>query len=81
MRLLHTRTLELQSFFENIPPYAILSHYWEEEEVVFSDLADLEAAKKKLGFSKIEKTCAQALQDEFDWCWIDTCCIRNLAQM
>ncbi|KAH5121083.1 hypothetical protein HBH71_052550 [Parastagonospora nodorum] len=75
MRLLHTRTLELKSFFENIPPYAILSHCWEEEEVVFSDLADLDAAKKKLGFSKIEKTCAQAVKDGFDWCWVDTCCI------
>ncbi|EAT84174.2 hypothetical protein SNOG_07898 [Parastagonospora nodorum SN15] len=75
MRLLHTRTLELKSFFENIPPYAILSHCWEEEEVVFSDLADLDAAKKKLGFPKIEKTCAQAVKDGFEWCWVDTCCI------
>jgi len=68
MRLLHTRTLELKSFFENIPPYAILSHCWEEEEVVFSDLVDLDAAKRNLGFSNIEKTCAQAVKDGFDWC-------------
>jgi hypothetical protein len=66
MRLLHTRTLELKSIFENIPPYAILSHCWEEEEVVFSDLADLDAAKKKLGFSKIGETCAQAVKDGFE---------------
>jgi hypothetical protein len=75
MRLLNTRTLELHSFFENIPPYAILSHCWEEDEVVFSDLADLDAAKNKLGFAKIEKACAQAVKDEFKYCWIDTCCI------
>jgi hypothetical protein len=34
MRLMDTRTLELKSFFDEIPPYAILSHCWEEEEVI-----------------------------------------------
>jgi hypothetical protein len=75
MRLLDTRTLELKSFFENTPRYAILSHCWEEEEVVFSDLTNLEEARAKKGFSKIEKTSAQAIKDGFDYCWIDTCCI------
>jgi hypothetical protein len=70
-----TRTLELKSFFDEIPPYAILSHCWEEEEVILSDLDDLERAKAKKGFSKIEKTCAQALKDGLDYCWLDQCCI------
>jgi hypothetical protein len=30
MRLLNTRTMKLESYFNNIPPYAILSHCWEE---------------------------------------------------
>ena len=75
MRLLDVRTLTLTSYYDNIPRYAILSHCWEKEEVVFSDLSDLETAKTKRGFSKIGKTCAQAIKDGFDYCWIDTCCI------
>ncbi len=36
MRLIHTSKLELHEFFgDAIPPYAILSHYWEDEEVSF----------------------------------------------
>ncbi|KAI4711172.1 hypothetical protein J4E89_003737 [Alternaria sp. Ai002NY15] len=75
MRLLHVRTLELKTFVDNIPPYAILSHCWTDEEVVFSDLADLKQAKKKTGFAKNEKTCELASKDGFDYAWIDTCCI------
>jgi hypothetical protein len=75
MRLLDARTLELQTFVDNIPPYAILSHCWEDEEVVFSDLSDLQQAEKKKGFEKIKKTCELALYDEVDYVWIDTCCI------
>ncbi|KAH6858958.1 heterokaryon incompatibility protein-domain-containing protein, partial [Alternaria rosae] len=75
MRLLDTRTLELKAFVDSIPPYAILSHCWTDDEVVFSDLADLEQARKKKGFSKIEKTCELAIGDGFDYAWIDTCCI------
>ncbi|KAI4917801.1 hypothetical protein J4E85_009893 [Alternaria conjuncta] len=75
MRLLHTRTLELKTFVGRIPSYAILSHCWEDEEVVFSDLADLEQAKKKKGFAKIEKTCKLAIGDGFHYVWVDTCCI------
>ncbi|KAJ4315329.1 hypothetical protein N0V94_006025 [Neodidymelliopsis sp. IMI 364377] len=75
MRLLNTRTLELKSFVGDAPPYAILSHCWDEEEVVFSDLLNLAEAKRKEGFSKIEKTCEQAVKDGFEYVWIDTCCI------
>jgi hypothetical protein len=75
MRLLDARTLELKTFVDNIPPYAILSHCWEDEEVVFSDLADLDVAKKKKGYGKIEKTCELALHDRLAYVWIDTCCI------
>lgn len=75
MRLLNVHTLKLESFFNNLPPYAILSHCWEEEEVIFCDLADSEAAKTKQGIDKINKTCEQSAKDGLDYCWIDTCCI------
>ena len=75
MRLLNARTLELEEFLDDIPRYAILSHTWEEEEVLFADFQDMACARKKKGFDKISKTCDQAIRDGFDWCWIDTCCI------
>jgi hypothetical protein len=75
MRLLNARTLQLESFFADIPSYAILSHVWEDDEVLLSDLANIPAAKLRKGFKKIEKTCEQALNDNCDYCWIDTCCI------
>lgn len=75
MRLLHARTLKLESFLGDYPPYAILSHCWGDEEIVFSDLSNLSEARKKQGFNKIEKTCEQAVKDGFEYVWIDTCCI------
>jgi hypothetical protein len=75
MRLLNARTFELETFFDNIPPYAILCHCWENEEVIFSDLVDLEAARKKKGFAKIQKTCELAVADGLDYAWIDSSCI------
>ncbi|KAB2103060.1 hypothetical protein AG0111_0g8891 [Alternaria gaisen] len=75
MRLLNARTFQLKTFFNNIPPYAILSHCWEDEEVVFSDLDHLEKARKKKGFAKLQKTCKLAIEHGFEYAWIDTCCI------
>jgi len=75
MRLIDTQTLKLKDFGVDPPPYAILSHTWGKEEVTFQDMADLDAARKKKGFSKIEQCCRQARQDGFDWTWVDTCCI------
>jgi hypothetical protein len=75
MRLINTETLELQEFFDSdIPPYAILSHRWEHDEVSYQDLLE---GKKKGGakYKKIRKFCAVALRDHFDWAWVDTCCI------
>ena len=75
MRLINTETLELQEFFDSdIPPYAILSHRWEQDEVSYQDM--LEGKKKGgAGYAKILNFCALALRDHFDWAWVDTCCI------
>jgi hypothetical protein len=86
MRLLDTRSMKLQSFFDNIPSYAILSHCWEEKEIVFADTAHLsdprkaETVRVKKGWEKVVRTCAQAAKSGFDYCWIDTCCIRKVAR-
>ncbi|KAF4637556.1 hypothetical protein G7Y89_g525 [Cudoniella acicularis] len=74
MRLLHTTSLQLEEFFDQIPEYVILSHRWEEEEVIFKDMDD-GGFKHRKGYGKLQGTCAQAARDGYDWVWIDTCCI------
>ncbi|KAK2774758.1 het domain protein [Colletotrichum kahawae] len=74
MRLLHTTTLDLNEFVDDIPPYAILSHTWENDEISLQDLSTT-AGRSKKGFKKIEACCAQARHDGYDWAWLDMCCI------
>jgi hypothetical protein len=77
MRLINIRTLEFHDFtLSEVPPYAILSHTWSDEEVSFQDMSlPLPQRTAKKGFLKIVKTCELALRDGLDFAWIDTCCI------
>ncbi|RMX86972.1 hypothetical protein D0869_02689 [Hortaea werneckii] len=77
MWLLNAKTYALKFFHtaKTAPPYAILSHTWEDDEVLFKDMDDLEKAKAKSGWQKIEYICRQALEDGLQWAWVDTCCI------
>lgn len=76
MRLLNSRTKILEDFVGAIPPYAILSHTWEHEEVSSSALKDASIDHTTmLGWYKIEKSCDQALHDGLDYVWVDTVCI------
>ena len=82
MRLLHTKQLAsgnfaIEEFTDyNTPPYAILSHTWEKDEVSFQDMeGDGGKAKPKKGFEKIRDCCSFARANGFDYAWIDTCCI------
>jgi hypothetical protein len=73
MRLLSTSSWRLEDFTDNeIPNYAILSHRWAKEEITFLDLQlgpTISATKK--GWSKLRGCAAQALQDGFQWIWVD----------
>jgi len=61
----------------DIPPYAILSHTWEEDqEVTFSDLKD-GTGKSKKGYDKIRFCGQQAERDGLQHFWVDTCCINK----
>ena len=72
MRLLNVNSRELVEVVgEGVPRYAILSHTWGTDEVLFADMGDPEA-KKKSGWGKIESSCQQASKDGFEWIWIDT---------
>ncbi|KAI0574012.1 multiple ankyrin repeats single kh domain protein [Pyrenophora tritici-repentis] len=81
MRLLYTasdKTLRWTKDIirsEEIPPYAILSHTWGEQEVVFEDLKDIENAQSKERYWKIRFCAQQAERDGLKHFWVDTCCI------
>jgi len=57
-----------------IPEYAILSHTWGDEEVLFRDLMD-GTGKNKAGYAKIRFCGDQAWRDGLRFFWVDTCCI------
>ncbi|CZR59368.1 related to beta transducin-like protein [Phialocephala subalpina] len=88
MRLLKTQTHELVFYPDDrIPQYAILSHTWgtPDEEVSFQDMQTAAAGfglgtssldwRKKPGWTKIQRACAEALRHGFEYLWVDTCCI------
>ncbi|KAF5342895.1 hypothetical protein D9758_015418 [Tetrapyrgos nigripes] len=77
MRLLSTVDFKVKEFFMDIPRYAILSHTWEQEEVTFQDIQNLDIAKSKAGFRKVMNACARARCYHFNWIWIDSCCINK----
>ncbi|KAF5309272.1 hypothetical protein D9758_019069 [Tetrapyrgos nigripes] len=78
MRLLNTVSLRLKEFDAiSVPPYAILSHTWGRHELLFQDFQNLEAAKHKAGYIKVMKACSYAREYNFDWIWIDSCCINK----
>jgi hypothetical protein len=67
MRLLNTESLQLHEFFDpQVPPYTILSHRWEGEEVTFQELQNGQA-KEKQGYAKIKGCCRQAREDGFEY--------------
>ncbi|GAW11898.1 hypothetical protein ANO14919_012510 [Xylariales sp. No.14919] len=63
MRLLNTETLKLESFPNQRPSYAILSHTWGRDEVLFEDIQGgvwIEKWKDKAGAGKVLKAAAIA---------------------
>jgi len=78
MRLLNTRTLKLESFNESdIPPYAILSHTWGDDEVLFRDVVSgtIESWGGKAGARKVLEAIEAAKAMSYNYLWVDTCCI------
>ena len=75
MRLIHSKSLELAEFMErSLPPFAILSHTWETEEISFQEMQSKKYPEKK-GYTKIRKCCEIAATAGFEYVWVDTCCI------
>jgi hypothetical protein len=62
---------------DEIPPYAILSHTWEDDqEVTFNDMKNGTGQSKK-GYAKIQFCGGQAVHDGLHYFWVDTCCINK----
>lgn len=77
MYLLNTSTFQLHRFIgDKVPPYVILSHTWGDGEVLFQDIEKPASHYQQLkGFSKVDKCCALARSDGWEYVWIDNCCI------
>jgi hypothetical protein len=65
---------------KKLPDYAILSHTWGEQEIIFDDLKNLNStedtsAESKAGWDKIGFCAQQTTRDGLDHFWVDTCCI------
>ena len=75
MHLVNTRNLKLKEVTsEQDEPYAILSHRWQGDEVLFSDMNTLSACSKA-GISKLRSLCELPILSEVEYVWADTCCI------
>lgn len=79
MRLLETNQGKIsltKDRTDDIPPYAILSHTWgeDDDEVTYQDLRQ-SAGTSKAGYEKIKFCLKQAAKDGLQYVWIDTCCI------
>ncbi|TGJ78993.1 hypothetical protein E0Z10_g9771 [Xylaria hypoxylon] len=85
MRLIDVNTLQLKEFHDKIPPYSVLSHTWEGEEITFQeyliatgpDAKSHSHIKQKQGFSKIIGACNRARADKLGYLWCDTNCINK----
>jgi hypothetical protein len=78
MRLLDTHNFKIREFGDDeIPPYAILSHTWDEEEVIFQDMEGNHEADKKR-YEKIKNCCSVAKANGFHYIW--TLASRNVTR-
>jgi hypothetical protein len=87
MRLINAKTGQFEEFVRVVPPYAILSHTWGAEEVSFQEFekqcstllvpssGGVTETESKEGMKKIAGCCRQAMADDIEYVWVDTCCI------
>lgn len=78
MRLINTNTLLLEEFPSGkIPPYAILSHTWEQGEISFQDWSSPWQMLLRMRDNKITQACRLARLHNLGHIWVDTCCINK----
>ncbi|KAJ2898044.1 het domain [Zalerion maritima] len=95
MRLLNTHKIQVDEIWADsyVPPYAILSHTWDSEEISLLDIEGLHGywessggannsipTTKKRSFEKIRRAVRTARQHGYKYIWVDTCCIDKTSQ-
>ncbi|KXX76905.1 Vegetative incompatibility protein HET-E-1 [Madurella mycetomatis] len=76
MRLLKLPSLEFEEFYDATPPYAILSHTWDKDEISFQEMTTRSRkTAAKDGFVKIARFAQAAISAPVKYAWVDTCCI------
>ncbi|KAH7016474.1 uncharacterized protein B0I36DRAFT_298830 [Microdochium trichocladiopsis] len=61
---------------DDTPPYAILSHTWGTDEVIYNDVkTSSNDWQQKAGYDKIKFCADQARRHGLQHFWVDTCCI------
>ncbi|KAK0747418.1 hypothetical protein B0T21DRAFT_278719, partial [Apiosordaria backusii] len=59
-----------------LPNYMMLSRTWEDEEVAFQDMTQVDRrTTSKRGYSKITQACRLVFEKNVEYIWVDTCCI------
>ncbi|KAF2491081.1 hypothetical protein BU16DRAFT_595816, partial [Lophium mytilinum] len=63
--------------FGDIPPYAILSHTWvDDNEFTFEEMTT-RTGRNRDGYKKIQFCGDQAKKDGLEYLWVDSCCVDN----
>ncbi|KAB8228052.1 heterokaryon incompatibility protein-domain-containing protein [Aspergillus alliaceus] len=84
MWLVNAETIRLERFIDerHAPNYAIVSHTWgpQNEEITFDDMKIWSAStppegSKLTGWEKLRNACVKALVEDYNYIWVDTCCI------
>lgn len=84
MRLINIETLKIESFGDDPPPFAILSHTWGPDEVTLQDVLNprshepdiQEGWRKIVGFCRtVRNHFHSTLEGPARYAWVDTCCI------
>ena len=72
---------------DSVPPYAILSHTWDAEEVTLQEMRRMPGRRSQAlgkqkqriadrkGFLKIKEAVAMAVKRGLFFIWVNTCCI------
>lgn len=78
LQCLQSGGFELTSFDDDQPPpYAILSHTWNEgQEITYNELL-AGTGTDKSGYAKLRFCSERAAADGLDYFWVDTCCINK----
>ncbi|KAF5368545.1 hypothetical protein D9758_002390 [Tetrapyrgos nigripes] len=51
------------------------------EEVTFQDMQNRQVTERKAGYAKLLGACVHARKYNFEWIWIDSCCINKESSM